>query len=152
MIDRVSGYLYAADKVTLHDTTDFDKMFQSACSKVGLTNNINTVHHTTSCPNLLEEGTRLHTKESADDSCLLRHFSSKSPIEILDEENTGGVTPRVSTPEKDITVCNKLKEIINHRPAFVVPPVNIIAATQPTPKSKRSVRTEQSKRNGARMW
>ena len=77
---------------------------------------------------MLEEGTRLHTKESADNSCLLRHFSNKSPIEILDEENTGGVTPRASTPEKDIIVCNELKEIINHRPAFVVPPVNIIAA------------------------
>ena len=42
----------------------------------------------------------------------------------MDEENTGGVTPRASTPEKDIIVCNELEEIINHRPAFVVPPVN----------------------------
>ena len=71
LIDRVSGYLYAADKVTLHDITDFDKTFQSACSKLGLTNNTKTVRHTTSCPNLLEEGTRLLTKESADISCLL---------------------------------------------------------------------------------
>ena len=117
MIDRVSGYLYAADKVTLHDITDFDKTFQSTCSKLGLTNNIKTVRRTTSCPNLLEEGTRLPTNESADISCLFRHFSNKSPIEILDEENTGGVTPRASTPEKDIIVCNELKEIINHRPA-----------------------------------
>ena len=43
LIDRVSGYLYAADEVTLHDTTDFDKTFQSACSKLGLTNNTKTV-------------------------------------------------------------------------------------------------------------
>ena len=128
LIDRVSGYLYAADKVTLHDITDFDKTFQSTCSKLGITNNTKTVHHTTSCPNLLEEGTRLITKESADISCLSRHFSNKSPIQTLDDENTGGVTPRASTPEKDILVCNELKEIINHRPAFVVPPVNIIAA------------------------
>ena len=127
LIDKVSGYLYAADKVNLHDTTDFDKTFQSACSKLGLTNNTKTVHRTTSCPNLLEEGTRLYTKESTD-TCLYRHFLNKSPIEILDEENTGGVTPRASTPEKDIIVCNELKEIINHRPAFVVPPVDIIAA------------------------
>ena len=77
---------------------------------------------------MLEEGTRLLTKESADISCLLRHFSNKLPIETLNEENTGGVTPRASTPEKDILVCNELKEIINHRPAFVVPLVNIIAA------------------------
>ena len=109
LIDRVSGYLYAADKVTLHDITDFDKTFQSACSKLGITNNTKTVHRTTSCPNLLEEGTWLITKESADISCLLRHFSNKSPIETLDEENTGGVTPRASTPEKDVLVCNELK-------------------------------------------
>ena len=125
LIDRVSGYLYAADKVTLHDTTDFDKTFQSTCSKLGLANNTCTLHCTTSCPNLLEEGTRLYS--CTDITCLSRNFSNKSPIEIVDEENTGGVTPRASTPEKDIAVCNKLKEIINHRPAFVVPPVNIIA-------------------------